>query len=132
MHSDEPNWGLAFACGSFLLVWCLAAFSGVSYEIMLLRGGVAAILGGGLGVLVGYTLAGLKTLHAGLHDEKGASVDFTIADDGPALPRRGPVEGDGGEPEAREQIVPQAGPAGSFQAVDLKSAAKHVQSLIQE
>lgn len=137
MRDDEPNWGLAFACGSFLIVWCLAAWSGVSYEVMLLRGGVAAILGGGLGVLVGYTIGGIRALREGLH-EKGASVDFTIADEEPLLPVARPAAGDpDAAPEARERVVPRAaepvGPSGeSFQPLDLKAASKHVQSLVQD
>lgn len=131
MRHDEPNWGLAFACGSFLIVWALAAYSGVSYDVMLLRGGIAAILGGLLGVMVGYTLSGLGALYADLH-EKGNSVDFTVSDDEPLLPmptRANPHALDD-EPAYREAVVPQA--TEPFQPIDLKSAAKHVQSLVQE
>lgn len=130
MRHDEPNWGLAFACGSFLIVWVLAAWSGVSYDVMLMRGGLAALMGGLLGVGVGYTLSGLGALYADLH-EKGASVDFTIADDEPLLPRPSRANSLDDAPESREAVVPQA-PADPFQPIDLKSAAKHVQSLVQE
>lgn len=131
MRHDEPNWGLAFACGSFLIVWGLAAYSGVSYDVMLLRGGIAAILGGLLGVLVGYTLSGLGALYDDLHAEKGNSVDFTVADDEPLLPKpsKPGAAMHHDEPEFREAVVPQAEP---FQPIDLKSASKHVQSLVQE
>lgn len=132
MRDNEPNWGLAFGSGSFLIVWCLGIVADVPFETMMMRATVGAVLGTLLGVVVGYTISGLQALREDL--DKGARVDFTVGDDEPLLPPRPEKPAATAEVgEVREQVVPQAAAEPEpFQPIDLKSAAKQVQSMAQE
>ena len=135
MRDNEPNWGLAFGSGSFLIVWCLGIVASVPFETMMMRATVGAVLGTLLGVVVGYTISGLQALREDL--DKGARVDFTVGDDEPLLPpkpeKAAAVDRASHDGEVREQVVPQAEAAPDpFQPIDFKHAAKQVQSVVQE
>lgn len=130
MRDNEPNWGLAFGSGSFLIVWCLGFVADVPFETLLMRATVGAVLGTLLGVVVGYTISGLRALREDL--DKGSRVDFTVGEDEPLLPPK-PEPAPTPASEVREQLVPQAEASPDpFQPIDYKSAAKQVQSVVQE
>ena len=120
--NQEPNWGLAFGSGSFLLVWCIGILASVPIEIVAVRTAIATVLGAGVGLLFGKVIVGLKAMF----DEpaKGGSVDFTVpASDDELL----------GASEL-SSVVPQADSAepAPFEPLDFKVAARQVQSLMQE
>lgn len=132
MREQEPNWGLAFGSGSFLIVWCLGMVSHVPFEVSLGRATVAAVLGTLLGVVVGYTLTGLKTLRSGLDatNDKGARVDFTVGEDLDPLPSEKAMKDHGTDgSELSGGQVPAEQP---FKPIDYKSSAKQVQSAAKE
>lgn len=128
MRDNEPNWGLAFGSGAFLIVWCLGFVANVPFETLMMRATVGAVLGTLLGVVVGYTITGLRALREDL--DKGARVDFTVGADEPLLPLR-PEKAPAPEDETRELVVPAA-EAEPFKPIDYKNAAKQVQSMVQE
>ena len=132
VRDNEPNWGLAFGSGAFLIVWCLGFVANVPFETLMMRATVGAVLGTLLGVVVGYTLHGLRALREDL-DNKGGRVDFTVGDDEPLMPTR-PAKAEAAEapPEVREAVVPEATAPDPFQPIDFKNAAKQVQSVVPE
>lgn len=139
MRDQEPNWGLAFGSGSFLIVWCVGFLSKVPFEDLIGRAVVAAMMGTLLGVMVGYTISGIKAMREDL-DKKGHRVDFTVGDDDEPLPqpltarpraKTGALGDEGGE-GVRERVVPAAEGAEGFQPLDYKAQAKQVQSMVQE
>lgn len=127
LRDNEPNWGLAFGSGSFLIVWCLGFAAHVPFETLVMRATVGAVLGTLLGVVVGYTITGLRALREDL--DKGARVDFTVGDDEPLLPKQEQA------PEGEAELVVPAAPGGEaepFKPIDFKNAAKQVQSMVQD
>jgi hypothetical protein len=135
VRDNEPNWGLAFGSGSFLIVWCLGFAADVPFETLMMRATVGAVLGTLLGVMVGYTLTGLRTLREDL--DKGARVDFTVGEDEEPLlarPEAAPRPTAGADGESREAVVPQAPEPehDPFKPIDYKAAAKQVQSVTPE
>lgn len=135
MRDNEPNWGLAFGSGAFLIVWCLGFVANVPFETLLMRATVGAVLGTLLGVVVGYTINGLRALREDLDKDKGGRVDFTVGDDEPLVPAKPDAaaapKAPAAEDDARELVVPAAEPD-PFKPIDFKHAAKQVQSVVQE
>lgn len=123
MNDREPNWGLAFGSGAFLLVWCLGFTSGVPIEVVAVRAAMATILGALVGILVGQTLGALRRL--AVNPPKGAKVDFTL-----------PAEEDSLKTLVEERKVARAEappePAAAFEPLDFKKAARHVETVIKE
>lgn len=142
MKDRGPNWGLAFGSASFLIVWCLGFLSNVAVETIALRSCVGTILGAVIGMLVGQTLEGLRTLRT--ETAKGSKVDFTVpaaadeltATDAPAAGATTTSTAPGASPAATSAstTVPEApaavGP--DFKPIDFKSAARQIQATMKE
>lgn len=125
MRDREPNWKMAFGSGAFLVVWLLGLAAGLPLDLVLFRAVVGALLGAVLGVVVGMVLKGLADLAR--EPEKGHRVDFTVAAGDEEMPAPGMEM-----PAEAARVVPQAAPADPFTPIDLKSAAKHVQGMVNE
>lgn len=127
MKRNGPNWGLAFASGSFLIVWCLGFLAQLPIEVVAVRAAIAVLLGAVVGLLVGRMLEVLARMQelAAQSAAKGLHVDFTVASDMSA--------DDEAAPDERTLVVPAAPIAGEsgFQPLDFKQAARHVQSSLQ-
>lgn len=124
---NEPNWGLGFGSGSFLLVWCLGFLANVPMDVLVLRATIGSIAGCLVGILVGQTVQGLSAMRASLEKadaarSTGTVVDFTVSGGTDEL--RSTV------PAARE-TADGSGEDG-FKPVDYKTAAKSVKHMIQE
>lgn len=120
-RGNEPNWGLGFGSGAFLLVWCLGFLKNIPMDVLVLRATVGAIAGSLVGMLVGQTVSGLLAMRNSLEraDQArttGTVVDYTVA----------------GGPEELSATVPAARGAedeGGFKPTDFKAAAKAVKQM---
>lgn len=142
MKDRGPNWGLAFGSASFLIVWCLGFLSNVAVETIALRSCVATILGALVGLVVGQTVEGLRTLRK--ESQKGSQVDFTVpagADElAPAgaeatVPAAPSTTAPGmGAPAGAATTVPEASAATGpdFKPLDFKAAARQIQATMKE
>ena len=122
MRRHEPNWGLGFGSGAFLLVWCLGFLANVPMDVLVLRATIGAIAGSLVGILVGQTLQGLSAMRDSLEKTDaaratGTVVDYTVSGGTDELRATVPAAGDGDE---------------AFKPVDYKQAAKSVKHMIQE
>lgn len=137
MSKRGPNWGLAFGSGSFLLVWSLGFMANVPIEVVAVRATMATILGAMVGILFGQTVSGLRTMYKD-GPKKGGKVDFTLpADDleltvPPVLKDMPQASADKPGSAATAKVPAAPAPEAGFQPLDLKKAARHVETMIQE